>query len=351
MWPRTDLMELLGITHPVIQAPMAGSTTPELVAAVSNAGGLGSLGCARFGPDDLREKIAAIRGSTNQAYNLNFFVHAEPEHDAASTAAMQARLAPYYEELGIGDVPAPTSIYPRFDEAMLAVLLEARPSVASFHFGMPDRAVVSALRDAGIRVLTSATTVGEARELEAAGADAIIAQGAEAGGHRGTLEPPFDKGLVGTFALVPQVVDAVKVPVIAAGGIADGRGIAAAFALGASGVQIGTAFLTCPESGIARLYHDALLRSGDDSSRVTRTISGRPARGLRNRYVAEMEDMEDAALAFPLQYSLTGRCRPRRARRAPTNISPCGPARPSPSTAPCRRPSCWRSWSRRRRRR
>lgn len=305
MWPRTDLIELLGITHPIIQAPMAGSTTPALVAAVSNAGGLGSLGCARFGPDDLRAQIDAIRAATNQGYNLNFFVHAEPEHDADMTAAMRARLAPYYEELGIGDVPEPTPIFTPFDDGILEVLLDMRPPVASFHFGLPDKAAMAALRDAGICVLTSATTVAEARELEAAGADAIIAQGAEAGGHRGTVEPPYDKGLVGTFALTPQIVDAVKVPVIAAGGIADGRGIAAAFALGASGVQLGTAFLTCPESGIAPPYHDALLKGSDDSTRVTQTISGRPARGLRNRYVAEMADAEDAAIAFPLQYSLT----------------------------------------------
>jgi nitronate monooxygenase len=305
MWPRTDLLDLLGIAHPIIQAPMAGSTNPALASAVSNAGGLGSLGCARYDAAALRSDSEAIRLSSNKPFNLNFFVHSTPVEDEAATAAMQARLAPYFEELDAGAAPDPFQQFTPFDDSILEALLELRPPIASFHFGLPDPAAVTALKDAGIVVLSSATTVAEARELEAAGADAIIAQGFEAGGHRGTLRPPFEIGTVGTMALVPQVADAVTVPVIAAGGIADGRGIAAAFALGASGVQIGTAFLSCPESGVDPAYRAALLEGADDATQVTKVISGRPARGLRNRFVRGMADQEEAALDFPLQYSLT----------------------------------------------
>jgi nitronate monooxygenase len=192
-----------------------------------------------------------------------------------------------------------------FDDAILEAVLAIRPPVVSFHFGLPHRDAVRALKAAGAVVLCSATTVAEARRLEAEGADAVIAQGYEAGGHRGTFAGPLDAGTVATLPLVPQVASAVDVPVIAAGGIGDGRGIAAAFALGASGVQMGTAFLSCPEASVAPLYRQALLEAGDDSTRVTRVISGRPARGIRNRLVTELQDEEQAALAFPLQYSLT----------------------------------------------
>ncbi|MDH3700426.1 MAG: nitronate monooxygenase family protein [Alphaproteobacteria bacterium] len=305
MWPRTDLLDLLGIAHPIIQAPMAGSTNPALASAVSNAGGLGSLGCARHDADALRADSEAIRLSSNKPFNLNFFVHSAPVEDEAATAAMQARLAPYFDELDAGAVPDPYPLFTPFDDSILETLLALRPPVVSFHYGLPDPAAMTALKEAGIILLCSATTVAEARELEAGGIDAVIAQGFEAGGHRGTLRPPFENGSVGTMALVPQVADAVTVPVIAAGGIADGRGIAAAFALGASGVQMGTAFLSCPESGVDPVYRAALLEGADDATQVTKVISGRPARGLRNRYVKEMADQEDAALDFPLQYSLS----------------------------------------------
>ncbi len=305
MWPRTDLLDLLGIAHPIVQAPMAGSTNPTLASAVSNAGGLGSLGCARHDADALRADSEAIRLSSNKPFNLNFFVHAPPVEDAVATAAMQARLAPYFDELDAGAVPDPYPLFTPFDDSILETLLALRPPVVSFHYGLPDRAAVTALKEAGVILLCSATTVAEARELEASGVDAVIAQGFEAGGHRGTLRPPYEKGSVGTMALVPQVADAVNVSVVAAGGIADGRGIAAAFALGASGVQMGTAFLSCPESGVDPAYRAALLEGADDATQVTSVISGRPARGLRNRYVREMANQEDAALDFPLQYSLT----------------------------------------------
>ena len=305
MWPRKDLIELLGIAHPIIQAPMAGSTTPAIVAAVSNAGGLGSLGCARDTGQSLRQRAGEIRRATNKPYNLNFFVHKNPPPDPDGVARMARRLKPYYDELGLGEAPEPKQIYPDFDDGIVDALLELRPPIVSFHYGMPDADAVAALKNVGSVIISSATTAEEARWLEDAGADAIIAQGYEAGGHRGTREPSTDTGL-GGIALIPQVADAVKVPVIAAGGIADGRGIAAAFALGASGVQMGTAFLSAPESGINPLYRNALLRGAAMGTALTRTISGRMARGLRNRFIEEMRASEDESLAFPLQYGLTG---------------------------------------------
>jgi nitronate monooxygenase len=304
MWPRKDLIELLGITHPIIQAPMAGATTPALVAAVSNAGGLGSLGCAAETAESLRAKRAAILGATNKPYNLNFFVHENPTPDAAATSRMAQLLKPYYDAFG-ATVPAePKPMFPDFDDAILDALLEACPPVISFHYGMPHPAAVEALKRAGSVILSTATSADEARRLEQAGADAVIAQGYESGGHRGTHEPSADTGL-GGLALIPQIADAVALPVIAAGGIVDGRGIAAAFALGASGAQIGTAFLSTPESGINPLYRRALARGGTSGTALTRAISGRMARALRNRFIQEMRPHEDEALAFPLQYSMT----------------------------------------------
>jgi nitronate monooxygenase len=311
MWPRTDLLDLLGITQPIIQAPMAGFTTPELAAAVSNAGGLGSLGCAAAPPATVRELIAATRQATNQPFNVNFFVHEAPRVDPAATARMQQRLAPYFAEFGLGAVPEPFERFPTFDHERLDLVLEVRPRIVSFHFGLPAEDMMRAIKAAGCIVLGSATTVAEARLLEAGGADAIIAQGVEAGGHRGVFSaegfsPGTGAGTVGTMALVPQIADAVRVPVIAAGGIGDGRGIAAAFALGASGAQLGTAFLGCPEASVSAPHRAALRSATDEGTAVTRAFTGRPARALRNRFVEEMAAVEAEALSFPLQSSLTG---------------------------------------------
>ena len=246
MWPREDLIRLLEIEHPIIQAPMAGAATPRLAAAVCNAGGLGSLGCASWSTKDVRAKAEELRAATNRSFNLNFFAHEAPKKDPEIEARTRARVAPFYKELGLGEPPtAGQAPFDPFGADMLSLVLDLRPKVVSFHFGLPEPETVSALRDVGCRVLCSATTVAEARRLEQAGVDAIIAQGWEAGGHRGTFDASFEDFGVGTLALVPQVVDAVQRPVIAAGGIGDGRGIAAAFALGASGVQMGTAFLAC----------------------------------------------------------------------------------------------------------
>jgi nitronate monooxygenase len=306
MWPKRDLLDLLGIAHPILQAPMAGATTPALAAAVSNAGGLGALGCAMLSPDGFRDEYRQAAGATNRPLHVNFFVHRPPAIDADAAARAQDLVRPFYDELGLGPVPAAEPIPVPFDGAMCAAVLEARPPVVSFHFGLPDGPAVSALKQAGIVVLSSATTVAEAVHLAGSGVDAVIAQGWEAGGHRGTFLDGESGGTVGTMALVPQVVDAVDVPVIAAGGIADGRGIAAAFALGASGVQMGTAFLTCPEAAVPSAHKMALLNARDEDTRITRAFSGRPARGLANRYTDAMAPHEDALPDFPLMNTLSG---------------------------------------------
>jgi nitronate monooxygenase len=302
IWPRTDLLDLLSITHPIIQAPMSGFGGPALVAAVSNAGALGSLGCGATPNQTARDQIKEIRRATNRPFNLNFFAHSAPRIDADVTRRMRECLSAYYDEFNLGTVPEPSDPLPIFDEERLQLVLELRPPVVSFHFGLPPADKLKRVKQTGAVVLSSATTVAEARKLEAEGADGIIAQGFEAGGHRGTFTVGDGAGLIGTMALVPQVVDAVRIPVIAAGGIADGRGIAAAFALGASGVQIGTAFLGCPEATVADVHRDALHKAADEDTRLTRVFTGRPARVLRNRLTDELGDKE--ALEFPAQASL-----------------------------------------------
>ena len=302
IWPRTDLLDLLGITHPIIQAPMSGFGGPVLVGAVSNAGALGSLGCGAMPNQTARDQVQEIRRATNRPFSLNFFAHAAPRVDADVTHRMRQRLRAYYDELDLGVVPDPSDPLPVFDEERLQLVLDLRPPVVSFHFGLPPADKLKRVKRTGAVVLCSATTVAEARKLEAEGADGIIAQGLEAGGHRGTFTAGDGAGLIGAMALVPQVVDAVRIPVIAAGGIADGRGIAAAFALGASGVQIGTAFLGCPEATVTDVHREALRRAADEDTRLTRVFTGRPGRVLRNRLTDEMGDEE--ALEFPAQASL-----------------------------------------------
>ena len=303
IWPRTDLLDLLGVTHPIIQAPMSGFGGPALVAAVSNAGALGSLGCGATPNQTARDQFQEICRATNRPFNLNFFAHPAPYIDVDASRRVRERLSDYYDEFDLGSVPEPSDPLPLFDEERLQLVLDLRPQVISFHFGLPSADKLKRVKQTGAVVLCSATTVAEARKLQAEGADCIIAQGFEAGGHRGTFMGGDGAGLIGTMALVPQVVDAVRVPVIAAGGIADGRGIAAAFALGASGVQIGTAFLGCPEATVSNVYRDALHRAADEDTRLTRIFTGRAARVLRNRLTDELGDEE--ALEFPAQASLT----------------------------------------------
>jgi nitronate monooxygenase len=306
MWDNNRLCTLLGTQLPLIQAPMAGSSTAELAIAASRAGALGSIAAAMLNPEQLQDQCRQVKEHSNGRYNVNFFVHAEPTLDPAKDEAMRELLKPAYDALELTDVPKAAVPFPSFSQEQFDIMMHEQPSVVSFHFGLPDDDKVRALQDTGIKILCSATSVAEARILQSRGINAIIAQGFEAGGHRGTFAKPYETGQVGTMALVPQIVDAVEVPVIAAGGIGDGRGIAAAMALGADGVQIGTSFLRCPESATNAAYRDALKNSTDDETRITHAFSGRPARGLNNTYVKDMAGKEDQLPDFPIPNSLTG---------------------------------------------
>ncbi len=299
-WPDRRILDLFAIDVPIIQAPMANSSTPEMALAVCQAGGLGSLPCAAYTADQAREALALIRRGTDRPVNLNFFCHHPPPDDPARLMGWRARLAPYAVELGLDPAPPPP-IGGRapFDEAFCALVEEARPEVVSFHFGLPEAALLDRVKQAGAKVIASATTVAEAVWLEARGVDAVIAMGFEAGGHRGNFLG-FDMSTQpGTFALVPQVVDAVSVPVIAAGGIADARGIVAALALGASAVQIGTAYLFCPEAKVSDVQRRMLDEATDETTQVTTLFTGRPARGVINRLMREIGPLSPDPPAFP----------------------------------------------------
>jgi nitronate monooxygenase len=301
MWPNNRLIDLLGIEFPIVQAPMAGAMDWELAAAAAEAGALGSLPCAMLNADQVREQMAKIRARTEKPINLGFFCHTPPVLNNAREARWRETLAPYYRELGIDPAaPVPSSNRAAFDSAFCDVVEEIKPEVVSFHFGLPEPALLKRLKALGPVVLSSATTAAEARWLEAYGADVIIAQGYEAGGHRGMFLTDDIAAQVGTFALIPQVVDAVKVPVIAAGGITDARGIAAAFALGAAGVQIGSAYLWSPEAKISAPHRAALKEAPSDSTAVTNLMTGRPARGVINRVMREIGPISDVAPEFPL---------------------------------------------------
>ncbi|MBB3020520.1 nitronate monooxygenase [Microvirga lupini] len=301
MWADRRILDLLGIDLPIIQAPMAGANLSDMVIAVSEAGGLGSLPCALLSPDKARDELSRIRQSTSKSINVNFFCHEASGFDAGREAAWKQRLKDYYLEFGLDpDAPAPPSTRAPFDESYLNLVEEFRPEVVSFHFGLPQQGLLKRVKDTGAKVLSSATTVDEARWLEDRGCDAIIAQGFEAGGHRGIFLSDDISTQVGTMALVPQVVDAVRVPVIAAGGIADARGIVAALALGASAVQIGTAYLFTPEATIAPLHRQALKNAKDDQTALTNVFTGRPARGIVNRIMREVGPISPVAPQFPL---------------------------------------------------
>jgi len=302
---QSQLTSLLGITHPIIQAPMAGASTPAMAAAASNAGALGSLGCAMMKADALRDLGNDLKSQTNRAINFNFFCHTDPSSSAEKGEAARAKLKTYYDEHDLGHVNEATPTHFPFSEEICNVMLELSPKVVSFHFGLPPSNLVEKLKDNGSVIMSSATTVAEAKWLQENGADAIIAQGFESGGHRGYFLEMED-ACIGTMALVPQIVDAVTVPVIAAGGIADARGIKAAFTLGASGVQIGTAFLNCVEAGIPAIHKQELLASDGSNTRTTKVFSGRPARGIINRYMNEMRAEEENLPDFPIMNTLTG---------------------------------------------
>jgi len=300
-WPSRRLLDLLEIDLPIIQAPMAGAHGPELVAAVSAAGALGALPCAMHTPESARNDVAFIRKATNRAFLMNFFCHQIPEQNPAAQERWRKRLAGYYAELGVEALAdAGAAMRAPFDEGLCELVEEVRPKAVSFHFGLPRENLLERVRRTGAKILSSATTVREARHLVDKGVDAVIAQGSEAGGHRGMFLTDDVASQIGTFALVPQIVDAVDVTVVAAGGIADGRGIAAAFALGADGVQIGTAYLRTPEARISSLHREALRNARDEDSALTNVFTGRPARSIKNRMVREVGPISADAPAFPL---------------------------------------------------
>lgn len=297
-----NIQQLFGIELPIIQAPMAGVQASALAIAVSNAGGLGSLPAAALAPDGLRAELQAIRDQTARPFNVNFFSHTPPVPDAAREAKWRAALAPFFAEFGIDPSTVPAGGGRAPFSAEIADLVETfAPPVVSFHFGLPSPALVARVKGWGAKVVSSATTVEEARWLEANGADAVIAQGLEAGGHRGIFLSDDLSTQIGTMALLPQVVRAVKVPVIAAGGIADRDGVAAALGLGAAGVQIGTGYLLCPESTTTAL-HRAALKDGARAEHtvLTNLITGRPARGILNRLMKTLGPLSDAPPEFPL---------------------------------------------------
>lgn len=301
MWKDRRIFDLLGIELPIIQAPMAGANLSDMVIAVSEAGGLGSLPCALLSPEKAREELSKIRQKTAKPINVNFFCHRAPVFDAEREAAWKQRLKNYYLEFGLDpDMPMPPSSRAPFDETFLSLVEEFKPEAVSFHFGLPQQNLLKRVKDTGAKILSSATTIDEARWLEGEGCDAVIAQGFEAGGHRGIFLTDDLSTQVGTMALVPQVADAVNVPVIAAGGISDARGIVAAFALGASAVQIGTAYLYTPEATISPVHRQALREISAEKTALTNVFTGRPARGIVNRVMREVGPISPLAPEFPL---------------------------------------------------
>lgn len=300
MYSDKRITDLFGIDLPLIQAPMAGAQGSAMAIAVSEAGGLGSLPCAMLSPDKMRAEMGVIRQQTARPVNMNFFCHTPPAPDPAAQTRWRGRLRDYYIEHGLDpDAEAPAVDRAPFDGTACEIVEDLRPEVVSFHFGLPAEALLARVKDIGAKVISSATTAAEARWLAERGVDAVIAQGAEAGGHRGIFLGDDISRQPGTMALVPQVVDAVDLPVIAAGGITDARGIAAAFMLGAAAVQIGTAFLFTPEATISDLHRKALASATDDGTALTNLFSGRPARGLMNRIMAEVGPISTDAAPFP----------------------------------------------------
>ncbi len=303
-WPDRRIQELLGIELPIIQAPMAGANLSAMAIAVAEAGGLGSLPCAMLSADRFRSEFATIRRHTSRPINVNFFCHQPPAADPEREQAWKQHLAKYYLELGLDpQAPLPSASRRPFDAGACDLVAELKPEVVSFHFGLPDQTLLARVKASGAKILSSATTVDEALWLEQRGCDAIIAQGYEAGGHRGMFLSDNIATQAGIMALVPQVVDAVKVPVIASGAIANARGIVAAFALGSAAVQLGTAYLLCPEATLSAVHRQALKNLKDNGTAITNVFSGRPARGIVNRLIREVGPMSPLAPPFPLASS------------------------------------------------
>lgn len=315
--------DLFGSPLPLIQAPMAGSQNHRLAAAVCEAGGLGSIPCAMLTPAALRQELEALRGLTQRPFNLNFFSHVQPEPDAAREATWREALAPYYQEFGVDQatIAGGPGRLP-FNAEAAELLEEFRPAVVSFHFGLPDDALLQRVRDSGARILSSATTLAEALWLQQRGVDAVIAQGLEAGGHRGHFLDHDLSRQLGTFALLPQLVDALDVPVIATGGISDARGVAAAMALGAAGVQVGSAYLLCPEASTSALHRAALQSPAARHTALTNLFSGRPARGIVNRLMREQGPLSPLTPTFPLATAAIAPLRAAAEARGDSDFSP-----------------------------
>lgn len=309
---RTDMRicELFGIEHPIVQAPMAGASTVAMAIGVARGGGLGSIACALMNADEARNAVREFRAATDRPLNLNFFAHTNLPDDPLRALKWRTDLAPYYIEANLDPaLPPVTAGRAPFDEDFCALVEELRPEIISFHFGLPDEALLKRAFSTGAKIMSSATTVAEASWLAARGVHAIIAMGADAGGHRGTFLPQFGPSLVhrldmasqaGTFALVPQIADAVSVPVIAAGGIGDRRGVAAALALGASAVQVGTAFLFTPEAKLSAAQRAGLADARDDNTMITDLYTGRPARAVVSRLMRELGPIGENVPAFPM---------------------------------------------------
>lgn len=306
MWSSNAFTERLHLKWPILQAPMGSHSTPALAAAVSSAGGLGGLGMWGLSVEDAERRVAGFRQQSAGGLNVNYPLWPEPAIVPQTSEAMRKRLQPHYDAKGLGAVPQPQKVAAgEVTDEHLAMLLRAKPEMVSFHFGLPRPEVVQAIKSAGIFIVSSATTVAEAKTLEQSGVDAIIAQGTEAGGHRATFSGVPISMQPGLFALLPQVVDAVNVPVIAAGGIADGRHMAAAFMLGASAVQLGTAFLRCEEARVPDAHRAALGNADDACTIVTDMLTGRPARFIRNRLTDDLIASGLEPVSFPSQMSLT----------------------------------------------
>ncbi len=305
MWARNKLTEMLNLEWPILQAPMGEYTTPELAAAVSNAGGLGALGMWGFSPEEVVARIAGFREQSKGSLNVNYPLWEDPGDLANIAMPMRKRVQKLYDEKGLGPIPTPIASAGEVSPEHLEVLKSMKPEVISFHFGLPDQEIVKELRATNIYIMCSATTVAEAKYLEENGVDFVIAQGIEAGGHRGTFLGADVSVQSGLFSLLPQVVDAVKVPVIAAGGIADGRAIASALMLGASGVLVGTAFLRCGEAGVLDAQRKALSAAEEATTILTDVMSGRKARSIKTKLIEELSRQNLKPLPFPAQYSLT----------------------------------------------
>ncbi|MDB5990611.1 MAG: 2-nitropropane dioxygenase family protein [Herbaspirillum sp.] len=304
---KTAFQLAVGIEHPIVQGPMNGGSPPELAAAASNAGALGSCAAALLSPSSIIDTARTLRTLTDKPFNMNLFL-LEPVAFDVNIAHVQSLLQPFRDELGLAPLPVPEK-FAEDCRDQIAALLEAAPPVASFTFGILSADVVQQFKKAGSQVMGTATTVAEAQAWEQAGADYVCVLGSEAGGHRATFLGDFEQSCIGLMALIPQVAASVRIPIVAAGGMMNGRGIAAALLLGAQAAQLGTAFLNCPESGIASAWRTQLTQARDDSTRLTRTFTGRPARGIVNDFMEKMRPFEALMPPYPIQNTLTANMR------------------------------------------